>query len=94
MATPTAVEVRRALETLRAEATRLLVEAEHDSLKEQIRFAMRDLDEAELWLQKQPRLDRPALSSIVPLVIETAMWRLTMVREALAKDGPGSSLLW
>jgi len=82
----------RAIAIHRAEAQGLLASAQHESTKELLRVAMRDLDEAAEWLDHPVIEDRPDLLGIADHVLELAVWRLKTVREALELYGPGAVL--
>lgn len=88
----TATQQRRSqIELLSTTAGLLLDEATQQSIKEQVRLAMRDLDEAALWLE-QPDVDkRPEIIDIIDLNLGTATRRLQIVDDALAKHGPDAT---
>jgi hypothetical protein len=77
--------------TQRIEASRLLTIAQHESIKAGARLALRDLDEALLWLDEQDVHNRPHILDIVDTVVSLATQRMAMVAEALADDGPGAT---
>jgi hypothetical protein len=81
------------IETQQAEAVRLMTLAEHDTIKEQVRLAIRDLDEALHWLNEKNVDTRPSILRIADLAFGLATWRLTMVKNALDKYGPGAMLI-
>lgn len=77
----------------RPEAARLITTATHESLKEQVRLANRDLDEAVLWLQK-PDIDRrPSILAIVDTILSLSSWRLRMVAKSIETYGPDAELV-
>jgi hypothetical protein len=75
-----------------AEVERLLALARQEPMKEQVRRANRDLDEAAEWLNKQDVDHRPSILKIADLALGLAAWRLTMVNRALDKYGPDATL--
>ena len=71
----------------------LLSEAQHETMKEQVLLARRDLDEGFQWL-RQPNVDRrPRILKIVDLTLTLAQSRLQMVADGLAKFGPDATVL-
>jgi len=75
----------------RADAEHLLAGARHESMKEQLRLAVRDLDEAEQWITWPGLEQRPELLEIADHILELAAWRISTVREALdlyGSEGP------
>lgn len=71
----------------------LLSEAQHETVKEQVLLARRDLDEGLRWLQ-QPNVDgRPRALKIVDLLLSLAQSRLQMVADGLSKFGPDVMLV-
>jgi hypothetical protein len=85
---------RRALiELKKADADRLMATATHEVMKEQLRLAVRDLNEGERWLQSENINDSPFIMGIVDLTIQLASWRLMMVERALQSHGPGAATI-
>jgi hypothetical protein len=77
----------------RTEATQQLERAQHETMKDQLQFALRDLEEAELWLS-QPNIDsRPSIQQVVRLILELAGWRINIVKDALDKFGPDAMMM-
>jgi hypothetical protein len=72
-----------AIEAKRAEADRLLTLAKHETIKELIRLAKRDLDEAVLWLNHKDVATR-----IAEMTIGFATTRLAMAKNAVDRYGP------
>ena len=70
------------IQAKRAEADRLLTLAEHETIKELIRLAMRDLDEAVLWLNHKDVATR-----IAEMTIGFATARLAMAKKAIDSYG-------
>jgi hypothetical protein len=70
------------IETKRAEAERLLTLATHDTIKELVRLAIRDLDEAVLWLNH-----RDVATRIADMTIGFATTRLAMAKKAIDSYG-------
>ena len=80
------------IKTSLVEAERLLCLIRQEPMKEQLRRATRDLEEAAAWLDKRDVDNRPAILKITDLALELARWRLTMVNQALEKYGPDATL--
>jgi hypothetical protein len=78
------------IETLKADAERLMAVATQEPIREQIRLAIKDLDQARLWLSK-PNVDE-GLLKFIDLTIKLGSWRLTMVEDALKSRGPDATL--
>jgi hypothetical protein len=81
------------IETKQAEARQLLAVATHDKIREQIRKASRELDEAVLWLNDHDVDTRPNILHCAELAVEMAAWRLTTVAKALKTYGLGAESL-
>jgi hypothetical protein len=79
------------IEGLKADAERLMSIATQEPLKEQVRLALRDVDQSLLWLS-QPNVNE-ALLKTVDLTLQLAGWRLTMVEDALKSRGPDATLI-
>jgi len=80
------------IKTSLAEADRLLLLSRQEPMKEQLRRAARDLEEASTWLEKRDVDHRPSILKITDLALDLARWRLNMVSEALEKYGPDATL--
>jgi hypothetical protein len=65
----------------------LLSIATHHAAREQVQLALRDLDEAVTWL------DRDACMGPIDVLVDLAAWRLNTIREALRDRGADSALL-
>jgi hypothetical protein len=65
----------------------LLAIATHHTAREQVQLALRDLDEAVTWL------DRDACIGPVDVLIDLAAWRLNAIRAALRGGGTNTALL-
>ena len=89
MTTPTPSAQRLTqIEHSKAEAARLLATATHVSIKDQVRIATRDLNEALQWLRQKDIDERPFILEIVDLNIQFAANRLAMVDKAIRTYGP------
>lgn len=75
------------IEAKRAEADRLLTLANHETIKELIRLATRDLDEAVLWLNH-----RDVATRIAEMTIGFATTRLAMAKRAIDSYGPDAEV--
>jgi len=86
-------ERRARISAMLHRAELLLSEAQHDTVKEQVLLARRDLDEGFQWL-RQPNVDgRPRILKIVDLTLSLAQSRLQLVADGLKKFGPHATLL-
>ena len=86
-------ERRARIEAMFHRVEMLLSEAQHETVKEQVLLARRDLDEGLRWLQ-QPNVDgRPRALKIVDLLLSLAQSRLQMVADGLSKFGPDVMLV-
>jgi hypothetical protein len=82
-----------AIEATRTEAARLLDAADHETLKNFIQFALRELDKgAEMLDRKATPEHEPRILSTVDKQIHVARWRLKTVSWALHTYGPGAKL--
>jgi hypothetical protein len=92
MADATLIQARLlTIETERANAARLISLVSHESMKTQVRLAIRDLEEAVLWLHQK---DLGAAGLIViDVILMLARARLTMVDAALTAHGPDAMLI-
>lgn len=79
MTFPTALRER--IDAKRRQAEMLLSVAGHDTVHEQVRLGLRDLDEALDWLQRKPG------TSPVHLLLELATWRLNTVMQTMRTEG-------
>lgn len=70
-----------------------MVVATHDTVKEQVHLAQRDLDEADSWLADATLSGQPAILGIVELILELTAWRLNLVQDALRINGPHGTLV-
>ena len=64
----------------------LLSIATHPAAREQVQLALRDLDEAVTWL------DRDACIGQVDVLVDLAAWRLNTIRDALRNGGANTAL--
>jgi hypothetical protein len=71
----------------------LLMRVNHDSLKELIRMASRELDEAIRWLAKADVDSNPSILKIVDCIASLTTCRLTIVDDALKTRGPDAKLI-
>ena len=65
----------------------LLSIATHHTAREQVQLALRDLDEAVTWLE------RDTCVGPVDVLVDLAAWRLNTIREALRERGADTVLL-
>jgi hypothetical protein len=94
MATPTASEIRlQSIKALDAEAERLLAEMTEEPMKNFIRHATRDLDEARAWLREKNVDQRPHVLATVDLILQLATHRLRTAEEARKTYGTGATLV-
>ena len=75
-----------------ADAALLLMRVNHDTLKELIRLASRELDEAISWLTKTDVDSNPSILKIVDCISSLTACRLTIVDDALKAQGPDAKL--
>ena len=80
------IDLRQRIDARRRQAEMLLSVASHDTVNEQVRLSLRDLDEALAWLHRKPT------ASSIHLLLELATWRLETVREMLRSGGPDARL--
>jgi hypothetical protein len=93
---PMPPEKRRAtiLESLRSRAAQLLRTAGHEAMQAQVLSAIRDLDEAALWLDRlETSEEGPYLLRLIDLATDFASFRLVMVRRALDTQGTDAKAL-
>jgi hypothetical protein len=76
------------IETKRAEAERLMTAASHDNMKAHIRRAVRNLDEAILWLKETDVDHKPPILLIVDSEIDLATQQMALVAKAITDYGP------
>jgi hypothetical protein len=82
------------IEQARPEAERLAAIVKHQSLKNMVQLAIRDLDESLQWLE-QPGIDRrPSMLQVVDMTIELAEWRLSVVHEIVKERGADAELFY
>ena len=86
MNTP-AQQRRDRIEALVVEAERLLASANHESIKEQVQLASRNLAEASTWVRQGNFDSRPSIMRIVDRILDLAETRLRLVDEALTAHG-------
>jgi len=77
----------------RADAGRLLAIMTNPVMKEQVRLAMRDLEEAHAWSTQPNFENRPHLQTFVDLILSLATWRLKLVQRALSTYGHDAKLI-
>ena len=75
------------------EAALLLVRANNDMLKEQVRLATRDLGEAATWLNEPNVESQRAIMNLVDVILYLAGSRLALVETVLQTHGPNASLI-
>ena len=93
MPDPSTERRRSAIEIMRAEATRLMEVAQHDSVKELLRLAAGDLDEAEKFLARAARPpERVWAHAMADLQMDFAKWRLDTAKTTLERGGPAAKL--
>ena len=78
--------LHRVLDARRGQAEMLLAIAMHHTAREQVQLAVRDLDEAMTWL------DRDSSTSPIGRLLDLAAWRLDIVRYALRDEGADTAL--
>ena len=76
----------------RSEAERLLRLVQHDSMKEQIGFAVRDLEEATLSLAWPGFDDNYPLQQFADCALANAIRRLAVIDAAVRRYGPSVTL--
>jgi hypothetical protein len=76
------------IETKRAEAERLMTAASRDTMKAHVRSAVRNLDEAILWLKETDVDNKPPILLIVDSEIDLAIQQMALVAKAIADHGP------
>jgi hypothetical protein len=76
-----------------ADAALLLMRVNHDTLKELIRLASRELDEAISWLATTDVDSNPSILKIVDCITSLTTCRLTIVDDALKAYGPDAKLI-
>jgi hypothetical protein len=90
---PASERRRASITAMRSEADRMLEVAQHDSVRELIRLAIRDLDEADRLLGRaQAPSERVWAHAMMDLQIDFARWRLDTAKAALEKGGPAAKL--
>ena len=75
-----------------AEAALLLLRVNHDTLKDLIRLASRELDEGIRWLSSADVDSNPSILKIVDCLTSLTTCRLTIVDDALKAHGPDATL--
>lgn len=81
--TPQTDERRATIATLKLEAKRLVDRPLDPSMKELVRLAVRDFDEAITWLRQENVENRPYILKITDLAISFGRQRLEMVHEGI-----------
>ena len=76
-----------------ADAAVLLMRSNHDTLKELIRLASRELDEAISWLTKKEADSNPSILKIVDCITSLSTCRLAIVDDAPKAHGPNAKLI-
>ena len=85
-------KLRAEIDTLRTDATVLLMRANHESLKTHVRDAQRDLSDALALLDQEQHTKAPALLiELLRTAVRSASHRLNMVEHTLQTDGPNAS---
>ena len=69
------------IDAKRREAEMLLSVASHDTVNDQVRLGLRDLDEALEWLHRNPS------TSPVHLLLDLATWRLNTAIRLMRSEG-------
>jgi len=82
--TPETDARRAAIGLLKLEAKRLIDRQLDQSMKELVRLAVRDCDEALVWLRQDNVENRPFILKIADLATEFGRRRLDVVNEGLA----------
>ena len=83
----------RELQALRDEAARIHARVQHSAMREQLRLAERDLDEASRLIQIQKSSGPQTLAFIVQSAIHFANLRLHVVHSAVVQEGPEAAAL-
>lgn len=81
--TPRSDERRATIAALKLEAKRLVDRQLDPSMKELVRLAVRDYDEATVWLRQENVENRPYILKIVDLAISFGQQRIEMVHEGI-----------
>ena len=79
--TPNSEDLRRRIEAKRKQAEMLLSVASHDTVNEQVRLGVRDLEEALSWLH------RKSGPGPVHLLLDLAAWRLNTAMRLVRTEG-------
>ena len=74
-------DLRGRIEAKHRQAEMLLSVASHDTVNEQVRLGMRELEEALSWLQRKPG------SGPVHLLFDLATWRLNIAMRLVRTEG-------
>ncbi len=92
MSTTPQTDARRAtIGQLKLEARRLVNTPMDQSMKELVRLAVRDCDEALVWLRQDNVENRPFILKIADLTTEFARKRLDVVNDGLKMWARGTS---
>jgi hypothetical protein len=81
------------IDARRSEADSLGEAVTHPSMKDLVRLASPDLDDALRWLRQPDLSDNPWMLGLVDQDIQLATWRLTLVRHALRTHGPNARII-
>jgi|RhiMethySRZTD1v2_1073278.scaffolds.fasta_scaffold31437_7 hypothetical protein len=84
---------RREINRSRVEAHRLLAVFNHESMKDLVRRALQDLDEADIWLLETNLDARPPILEIVDFNIRISETRLAQLASWLSRYGPGADTI-
>ena len=74
-------DLRERIEAKRRQAEMLLSVASHETVNDQVRLGLRDLDEALHWLHRKPS------TSPVHLLLDLATWRLNTAMRMIRSEG-------
>ena len=74
-------DLRERIDAKRRQAEMLLSVASHDTVNDQVRLGLRDLDEALDWLHRKPS------TGPVHLLLELATWRLNTAMRTMRTEG-------
>jgi hypothetical protein len=89
MSEPTLEDRRSKIESLRDMAERFLGQATHATMKDEIREALFDLDQAADSLSQQPI--KPSVAVSIDMSITIAVLRLHAIGTALERHGPDAA---
>ena len=83
----------REIRAARAEAQRLISRFNHEAMKDLVRRAFQDLDDAAIWLHTDYADVRPPILEIVDFHIRLGRNRLEQLDTWLRRYGPGADVL-